>query len=135
MSDRLFSFGVFDDERTPREQRTAPVRCLEDELLPKLKPSPKCAKCHAHTLKPNDVYCVACRREVDYHERIARMRAADRLVSRALAAGFVATAKVHPQAVALCLADGRLRRANARDLRRLGLPEEMDALLPVMRRG
>lgn len=134
MSDRLFSFGVFDDERTPRERAEKIVRCLEDELLPDLKKQEKCAKCQSNSLKANDKYCTACRREVDYHERTTRMRAADRLVARALAVGFVSTGKSHPKAVSICLADGRLRRANARDLRRLGMSENADVLLPVVRR-
>lgn len=40
--DRLFSFGVIDDDdRTERERKPAlPVRCLDDEILPKVEPLP-----------------------------------------------------------------------------------------------
>jgi len=131
MNDRLFSFGVFDDELTPRERAEKPVRCLEDELLPRLAERQKCERCRLNPARAHDTYCASCRRISDGHKRSARVRSAERLVARAKKAGYVDVERVHPDAVAYCIRQKWIRRASVRDMRRLGLNEHASIFLPV----
>lgn len=131
MSDILFSFGVFDDERTPRERAAKPVRCLESELAPRLTERKKCERCALSPARAHDSMCASCRRVTDGHKRSARVRAAERLVARAKKAGFVDVERVHPDAVAYCLRQKWLRRADVRDMRSLGVNENASIYLPV----
>lgn len=51
--DFLFSAGVIDDEDRPKNHAQQPVRCLEDELLPKVD-HPKCPGCGTMMIRNRD---------------------------------------------------------------------------------
>ena len=132
MSDRLFSFGVIDDDdRTPRERAAKPVRCMEEELLPALAREKKCDRCRICPPRMNDTLCVTCRRIRVGHERSARVRASERLIARAQKTGWVDVSSANPVAVAHCVRKKWLKRASARDLKRLGLREDKEVYLLV----
>lgn len=131
MSDVLFSFGVFGDERTPRKRAEKPVRCMEDELLPVIHRASACGRCRTNKPMPHDTLCSVCRRERDYHLRTVRVRSAERLAARALRDGFTTAGGVHPDALDYCLERKWIKRASVRDLRRLGLSADDHVFLPV----
>lgn len=66
----LFSMGVFDDDR-PKNHAPQPVRCLEEELLPKVAEHPKCPRCGIEMFRSHEwgapkvhSVCATCVREV-----------------------------------------------------------------------
>jgi hypothetical protein len=136
----LFLMGVFDDERTAREMAPkVPVRCLEDELLPRIVHTrPMCAKCHTSEARTGKQTCSTCvrnhrsmSREKQDRKRYARRKTEERMVRDG---HYVVT--WHCRGVADDLvADGRAKWAGPRDLRRLGLRDDAVVILPRERMG
>jgi len=70
--DFLFSVGVITDEDRPKNHAPQqPVRCFEEELLPKIAEHPKCPRCGIEMFKAHEwgapkvhAVCPTCVREV-----------------------------------------------------------------------
>lgn len=131
MTDLLFSFGVFDDERTPRERAEKPVRCLEEELVPRLSEKKRCERCATSFARRKDTMCTACRHEVSGHQRSTKVKSAERLMARAKKAGYVDADRAKPEVIEYCLRQRWLKRAGPRDINRLGFNAHASIFLPV----
>lgn len=135
----LFSMGVFDDDRTPRERTAKPVRCLEDELLPRIVHTrPMCEKCHVSEAREGKQTCSVCvrnassmKREKADRKRYARRKTRDRMLRDG---HYVVT--WHCRGIAAELVEeGKAKWAGPRDLKRLGLREDTQVILPRERVG
>ena len=90
MSDLLFAWGVFEDDRTPRERARPEVVCMEDELSASaLDGLPVCTHCQRpigqHTPwggpRPEAGVCRACRHNASSTRAKKRERAERRATS------------------------------------------------------
>jgi hypothetical protein len=125
----LFSMGVFDDERTPREKTPkVPVRCLEDELLPPAPKVPLCSVCGNHARQGHAV-CLICERESRRRPNLTPERQEERRFIRLRAkmicnGGVLVEDKSTARTLASFVDAGNARWANRRDLHRLGLRDD-----------
>jgi hypothetical protein len=130
----LFSMGVFDDDRTPRERAAKPVRCLEDELLPRIVHTrPLCQKCHTSEARIGKQTCDVCvrnarskAREKADRKRYARRKTEERMLRDG---HYVVT--WHCRSIAADLVEaGKAKWASPRDINRLGLRLDAIVILP-----
>lgn len=140
MSDFLFSCGVIDDDdRTPRERAStkAPVRCLEEELLPKVADTrQRCQRCKVSPRHDHHVVCTLCLQETTDQHRKERDRVSSsrgKLIAKMLADGYAVVHRQDHKAARMLIDASEARWATARDLRRLGLSVDVYCLLPTSR--
>lgn len=125
----LFSMGVIDDDDRPKQHRPAPVRCLEEELLPPAPNVARCTRCHNHACAGKTV-CTVCLRK-DQLLRKTRKNARTEKASEArrflrmrtsmvCAGGIMVQTPTNRRTLNAFVEAGNARWATPRDLRRLG---------------
>ena len=123
----LFSMGVVDDEDRPRQHKPAPVRCLEDELLPPVPRARRCVQCHNHAMPKGDK-CNVCARKIQLEKKVRppqtqsnQSRSFKRLRTAAICnGGLIVETRANSRYLADFVDAGNARWATARDLNRLG---------------
>jgi hypothetical protein len=128
----LFSMGVIDDADRPRQHKPAPVRCLEDELLPPTPKVERCNRCHNHAIAGKAI-CTVCLRKGQLliktrkHSRSEKALDAKRFIrlraSMMRSDGILAQTPTNARALTAFVEAGNARWATPRDLRRLGRDE------------
>jgi hypothetical protein len=123
----LFSMGVVDDDDRPKQHKPAPVRCLEDELLPPVPRARRCVQCHNHAMPKGDK-CNVCARKIQLEKKVRppqtqsnQSRSFKRLRTAAICnGGLIVETRANSRYLADFVDAGNARWATVRDLNRLG---------------